>query len=683
MAVTFTNKAAGEMRTRLGHLIGARLGRLTIGTFHAICVRILRREHAAAGIARDFVIYDDSDQLAVTRQAIKELNLDDKRYRPRAILNTISKAKNELIRPNAYQTTTYWQEIAGRVYERYQAILEENNGLDFDDLLMRTVFLFRENEEVLTKYQRRYTHILVDEWQDTNTAQYELVRLLSAAHSSIFVVGDEDQSIYGFRGADYRNIARFRQDFPEVRVILLEQNYRSTQTILDTANAIIASNVHRTPKRLHTHKGTGTRITVHEAYDEADEARYIVATIRKLERDNLVRRGDCAVMYRTNAQSRALEDVFVRAGMPYRLVGATRFYARREIKDVLAYLRIIHNPNDSISLTRVLNVPPRGIGAKTMAALTQWSDDLGTSVFGACQVLKLQPEGQVKTPFGSRARKALLGFIASWDELMAAQNRLNVLELLDLTLERTGYARWVQDGTKEGEDRWQNIMELRTVAQEYVSLPVDEGLTTFLEEVALVSDIDNLDETVDAPTLLTLHSAKGLEFPVVFIVGLEEGILPHSRSFDEPEEMEEERRLCYVGITRAKEYLYLVHVFRRTLYGQSEMSTVSRFLHDIPSRLITGREGFEAQQGERVMGPRAIDRMTTWAASPTPPIGRITETEFRAGDKVHHPAFGDGTVIESQIRGSDEEVTVAFAGRGIKKLVASLAKLEKVDGRSI
>jgi DNA helicase-2/ATP-dependent DNA helicase PcrA len=683
MAVTFTNKAAGEMRARLAHLISTRIDSLTIGTFHALCVRILRREHEAAGIDRDFVIFDDSDQLAVARQSIGELNLDDKQYRPRAMLNAISKAKNELIYPDAYQATTYGQEIAARVYERYQAILQVNNGLDFDDLLMRTVFLFRENGDVLRKYQRRYSHILVDEWQDTNMAQYELVRLLSVAHHNIFAVGDEDQSIYRFRGADYRNVARFRQDFPEARVILLEQNYRSTQTILDTANAIIVGNLHRTPKRLHTVKGAGPHVTVHEAYDEADEARYVVNTIRRLERDGLTRPGDCAVMYRINAQSRALEDAFVYAGMPYKLVGATRFYARREIKDVLAYLRIVHNPNDGISLARVLNVPPRGIGAKTSAALAQWAERVGTSIYGALQALRsrvaTQPEldDEIKIPFAARARKTVLDFVALWDELIAVRNRLNVLELLELILERTGYARWVQQASKEGEERWQNIMELRTVAQQYASLPVEEGLTTFLEEVALVSDTDNLNETIDAPTLLTLHSAKGLEFPVVFIVGLEEGILPHSRSFDDPEEMEEERRLCYVGVTRTMERLYLIHAFRRTLYGQSETGIASRFLRDIPRQLISGQASFGAQQGRLGMDAGAVRRTTTWAASPELPGRGLTETEFHAGDKVRHPAFGQGTVIESQIRGDDEEVTVAFVGRGIKKLVASLAKLEK------
>ncbi|MFZ5917098.1 MAG: ATP-dependent helicase [Chloroflexota bacterium] len=677
MAVTFTNKAAGEMRSRLGSLIGGSLNQLSIGTFHAICVRLLRREHQAAGLDRDFAILDDSDQLAVAHQAVKELNLDDKQYRPRAMLNAISRAKNELIGPADYPSATYWQEVARRVYERYQDILRENNGLDFDDLLMQAVLLFRQNDDVLHTYRQRYAHLLADEWQDTNTAQYELVRLLGSGHRSVFVVGDEDQSIYRFRGADYRNVARFRQDFAEARVILLEQNYRSTQTILDVANAVIAGNLYRTPKHLHTDQGAGPRIVLHEAYNEADEAQFVIQTIRQLERDRLARPGDCAVMYRTNAQSRALEDAFVYAGLPYKLVGATRFYARREIKDVLAYLRIVHNPRDGISLGRVLNVPPRGIGARTIGALTHWAEQTNQSAYDALQLLKSPAGSAADIPLSARARRSLLDFAALWDELIAARNRMNALDLLDTLLERTGYARWVQDGSQEGQDRWQNIMELRTVAQEYADLPPEAGLTTFLEEVALVSDTDDLEESVDAPTLLTLHSAKGLEFPAVFIVGLEEGILPHSRSLDEPEEMEEERRLCYVGITRAKKHLYLVYTFRRTLYGASDVSAPSRFLQDIPGHLIAGRDRSDTERGRSDSSARAVQRMTTWNRTAAQPARRAAATEFQPGDRVQHPAFGEGTVIESQTRGDDEEVTVAFVGRGIKRLVASLAQLTK------
>jgi len=688
VAVTFTNKAAGEMRARLANLIGSQLQKLTIGTFHAICVRILRREAEVLGLHRDFVIYDSSDQLSLVRRALKDLNLDDKMYRPQAIHGAISRAKNELITPQDFRPQTYWQEIAGRVYKRYQEMLAANNALDFDDLLMRTVYLFREHPDVLDKYQRRYVYILVDEWQDTNTAQYELVRLLAGKRRNVFVVGDEDQSVYGWRGADYRNVMRFRQDFPEVRIILLEQNYRSTQTILDVANAVIAPNVHRTPKRLRTDKGKGVPIVIHEAYNEVEEAQYVVETISRLVAQGEARPGDCAVMYRTNAQSRALEDAFVWARMPYKLVGATRFYARAEIKDVLAYLRVIHNPADNVSLARILNVPRRGIGARTRAALESLAAQMGTSLYGALQVLKKETEETEETEGNSenrgkvltaRMRKPLLRFAELLDGLIAMRDKVSVPELLDRMLEVTGYESYLRDGSDEGEDRWSNVMELFTVAREYAALPPDEALTTFLEEVSLVSDVDNLDENTDAPTLLTLHAAKGLEFPVVFIVGLEEGLLPHSRSFDDAEQMEEERRLCYVGITRAKERVYLVHAFRRTLYGFSDVSLPSRFLKDIPDHLVAGRA---AKQTRSKRGERRFRRQTEWVSSSSPsspssPPPRPV-AQFHAGERVRHSAFGEGIVIESRLRGNDEEVTVAFEEKGLKRLLVSFAKLEKV-----
>ncbi len=677
MAVTFTNKAAGEMRTRLAELIGTRLQKLTIGTFHAICVRILRREAEASGLRRDFVIYDSSDQLSLVRQALKALNLDDKTYRPQAIHGAISRAKNELITSQNFRPQTYWQEIAGRVYKRYQELLAANNALDFDDLLMGAANLFREHPDVLDKYQRRYLYILVDEWQDTNTAQYELVRLLASKRRNVFVVGDEDQSIYGWRGADFRNLRRFRSDFPEARLILLEKNYRSTQVILDVANAIIAPNVHRTPKKLYTDKGKGVPIVVHEAYNEVEEAQYVVETIGRLVAQGEARPGDCAVMYRTNAQSRALEDAFVWAGMPYKLVGATRFYARAEIKDVLAYLRVIHNPADNVSLARILNVPRRGIGARTRAALESLAAQMGTSLYGALQVLKKETEetegnsenrGKVLT---ARMRKPLLQFAELLDGLIAIRDKVSVPELLDRMLEVTGYESYLRDGSDEGEDRWSNVMELFTVAREYAALPPDEALTTFLEEVSLVSDVDNLDESADAPTLLTLHSAKGLEFPVVFIIGLEDGLLPHSRSFDDVEQMEEERRLCYVGITRAKERVYLVHAFRRTLYGFSDVSLPSRFLEDIPDHLVAGRA---VKKTPAKQGKRRFRRQTEWASPAAPrPVAK-----FYAGERVRHSTFGEGIVVESRLRDGDEEVTVAFEEKGVKRLLASFAKLKKL-----
>jgi len=674
MAVTFTNKAAQEMKGRLHHLLGQRLRGLTIGTFHSICSRTLRIEAEHLDVSSDFVIYDRSDQLALVRQALKDLNLDDKTYRPQAILGTISRAKNELIGSESFAPQTYWQEVAGRIYTRYQELLLASNAQDFDDLLMNAVQLFTQHPEVLAKYQRRYLHILVDEFQDTNTAQYALVKRLAEKNGNLFAVGDEDQSIYAFRGADFRNVHRFRRDYPDARVVLLEQNYRSTQSILDVAKTVISHNTHRTPKNLHTEKGRGLPIVVHEAYNEQEEARYVLDQIALLTAKGTCRPGDCAIMYRTNAQSRVLEDAFVRAGLPYKLVGATRFYARREIKDVLAYLRLVHNPHDSVSLARIINVPTRGIGAKTRSSLEEWAGDLEVPIYTALRMLREETEGAA-APFSTRARKVLEGFADLLDELITAREKLNVLDLLDLILEKSGYRTHIRDGTEEGEDRWNNILELRTVAREYLDLSPETALTTFLEEVALVSEVDNLDEAANVPTLLTLHMAKGLEFTVVFIVGLEDGLLPHSRSFDEPEAMEEERRLCYVGITRAKERVYLLHAFRRTMYGESQVGEPSRFITDIPDRLIAGRG-----EAQTALDLDKQERSYRWQAQRPVTSVPVVTGQFETGDRVRHRIFGEGIVIESKVTGGDEEVTVAFEGKGIKRLLASFAKLEKLEG---
>ena len=696
MAVTFTNKAAREMKERLYRLLGEQHRKLTIGTFHAICARILRREAEAAGISPQYVIYDSGDQISLARQAIRDLNLDDKLYRPRAMLGRISNAKNELITPDEMQARTYRDEIAKRVYERYQVLLTQNSALDFDDLLVKTVQLFRENLEVRAKHQRRYPFVLVDEWQDTNMAQYELVKLLAGDRANLFVVGDEDQSIYRFRGADYRNVARFREDYAEAEVILLERNYRSTQTILDVANAVISRNLHRHPKKLFTKKDSGPRIRLIEAYDEQEEGDIIVSEIQRLAGRGEAELGDCAVMYRTNAQSRPIEDAMVRRGMPYKLVGATRFYERQEIKDALAYLRLLHNPYDGVGLSRIINVPPRGIGAKTYGRLVQWADGMGIPVFAALQILKEADtaETEMEIPFRARGSRVLTEFAQLIEELSRASQELNLLELLDLVLERSGYAQHVQDGTEEGRARWENILELRTVARDYAGLPVETALTTFLEEVALVSDVDNLDEQVDAPTLLTLHSAKGLEFPIVFVTGLEEGLFPHSRSMDDPEQMEEERRLCYVGVTRAKERLYMLHTFQRTLYGETEIREPSRFLADVPSQLIedrgTRQRGVPAgrQQGlglepGRYSGARH-GRVSPFSPGIRPSSGREERSQppvvrFQTGEKVSHQVFGTGIVVESKPMGGDEQVTVAFAGAGLKRLMASMAPMKKVE----
>jgi len=674
MAVTFTNKAAREMRNRLDRLIGQQqLERLTIGTFHAICARMLRREAQTIGLPSNFVIYDRDDQLSLIRQALRELNLDEKMYRPAIIQATISKAKRSLLTPEEYNPPTYWHEMAGRVYSRYQELLRANSALDFDDLLMLTVRLLNERNDILQRYQRRYIYVLVDEFQDTDGAQYQLVKLLTAQRKNLFVVGDEDQSIFGWRGADFRNVLRFREDYPEAQVVLLEQNYRSTQNILEAARHVIALNTWRTDKKLWTRNEPGSLITVFEAYDEQEEADYIVSEIKRLVAQGLVRLAHCAIMYRTNAQSRVLEDAFVRHGLPYKLVGATRFYERREIKDVLAYLRLIHNPYDDISLKRILNVPPRGIGERTKETLEQWAEAHSIPLYTVLQLLRGAQETSTSQiangvpPFDSRSSRALLSLLDFLDSLILARGNSTVLTLLDKLLADSGYTEHVRDGTEEGEERWENIQELRTVAQDYDHLPPDTALTTFLEDVALVSDVDNLREETDAATLLTLHMAKGLEFDTVFIAGLEEGILPHSRSLEEPEEMEEERRLCYVGMTRAKQRLYLIHTFRRTRFGNQATSEPSRFLRDIPSRLIKGREISAAARLKAEPKRAPLAKQASISAS------------FAPGDRVRHSQFGEGVVVSSRVQGSDEEVTVAFVGQaGIKRLLASFAGLKRV-----
>jgi DNA helicase-2/ATP-dependent DNA helicase PcrA len=702
MAVTFTNKAAREMSHRIETLLGGSPRGLTMGTFHATCVRILRREwESLPGYDRDFVIFDTDDQRQVVKQALKDLNLDDKKFTPNRMLNGISNAKNELVTAEEYAATNYISEITRRVYQRYQDILVANNAMDFDDLLMNAVLLFKDNPNVLQRYQQKYQHILVDEFQDTNTAQYDLLNRLAAAHHNIFVVGDSDQSIYKWRGADFRNLNRFRQHYPEAEMILLEQNYRSTQIILDAAKAIIRHNHDRVDKELFTERRGGERIAIREAYNENEEAEFVINTIQQLILDG-VSPGECAVMYRTNAQSRVLEEAFLRAGMSYRLVGATRFYSRREIKDLIAYLRVVHNPADSVSFGRIINTPARGIGAKTLQALQDWG--IGQGLQPGEALVRLVSDSDMQHPFSGRAYNVLAPFGQMLRDWIILRDQITVGDLLDTIIEATDFKNYVDDDTEEGIDRWGNVMELRGVAVQYEGL----GLSEFLENVALISDVDNLEEDPDAPTLLTLHAAKGLEFPIVFITGLEEGILPHSRSMDDLEELAEERRLFYVGLTRAKDQLYLSHAFRRTVFGDSDVSSPSRFLNEIPGNLVTGGSVKQRRQESKQRAsswnwastqpaqPQRRPANYHWAdedleveekALPEPSLWReaaVKDTkqnnagqpQFKTGQEVYHAKFGSGIVIESKHTGNDEEVTVAFAGVGIKKLAASMANLE-------
>ncbi|MBN1202845.1 MAG: UvrD-helicase domain-containing protein [Anaerolineae bacterium] len=667
MAVTFTNKAAREMENRVVRLLldeSGKLDGLAIGTFHAICARILRREADLTTLTRDYAIFDTSDQLAVMKQTLGDLNLDVKKYNPRGMLSNVSSAKNELITPEDYPANDYRAEVMRRVYIQYNNLLRANNARDFDDLLMHTAQLFQDHPDVLARYQQRYYHILVDEFQDTNMAQYVLVKLLAGQRRNLFAVGDPDQSIYAFRGADYRNVQRFREDYSDTQLILLEQNYRSHQAILDAATGVINQNPGRIQKELFSQRKDGALLMVYEAYNEDDEARYVVDTIAELVARNKYHPGEFAIMYRTNAQSRAIEDAFIRAGLPYRLIGATRFYARREVKDVMAYMRLIHNPDDNVGLQRIVNVPPRGIGKKTLETLDDWAHELGTTPIQALFALL---DG-FDSPFSARARRALITFAEMLRAWQATKDDLPPAEILTNVLKQTRYLDYLDDGTPEGDSRIENVLELRTVAASYGEVP----LATFLEEVSLVSDVDTHDDEAQAPNLLTLHAAKGLEFPVVFIVGLEEGVLPHIRSMDDPNQMQEERRLMYVGLTRAKDRVYLIYAVRRALYGDSRANIPSRFLYDIPEEV---REGtLLGKRGQSDAAQQHYDTMTRWervasGARQRQSPREYQRTRFKAGDCVWHQAFGEGVVVSSMVRGPVEEVDVLFPGGGGQKTI--------------
>jgi len=663
MAVTFTNKAAREMKQRLERLLGQEIDSLTLGTFHAICARILRRDGKAIGLNPTFVIYDDEDQLNLIKQSLQEINLDPKQYAPRALQSAISAAKSRLATPKDYalQTHSYFEEIAHRVYQRYQQLLSQNEAVDFDDLLMKTVQLFQEHREILSRYQSRYVHILVDEFQDTNIAQYMLIKQLARKYRNICVVGDPDQSIYAWRFADLRNILNFEKDYPEAKVVLLEQNYRSTKTILQVASDIISANVQRKQKDLWTENEVGSPVTIIESYTEEEEAQSVVNEIEKLRSQERISLKDCAVMYRVNAQSRVLEETFMRYGVPYKLVGSTRFYHRQEVKDIIAYLRIINNPHDNISLARIINIPRRGIGQRTLSQLQSWARPHDASLYNT---LKQGFEGKALV---SRIAQALAKFTTLIEVLVDKSHELNLAELLDEVLERTGYREYLLQ-KENGEERWENIMELRNAAREYSELEPEAALATFLEKVSLVADIDELDETTDAATLITLHQAKGLEFPVVFIVGMEEGILPHRKSLDDQGEMEEERRLCYVGITRAGKRLYLLRSFRRSLFGSGTANPASRFLRDISPQLVTTKELWEETNHGSLVD----------TAPPLSPQAKDT-MDLRVGDHVRHTSFGDGIVMNCLPNKGDQIVTVAFKVGGAKKLLLSLAPMEKIE----
>ncbi len=668
LAVTFTNKAAREMRGRVESLLNLAAGGIWMGTFHAIGVRILRRDGSPDGIDRHFVIYDEADRLAVVKRVMTEMRLDEKRYPPGGMVALISRAKDEVIsaEEQAKAAGTHNEELAARIRLRYDAFLEQNNALDFDDLMMRTVWLFDRHPEVLERYQKRFKYIMVDEYQDTNRAQYLMVRHLASTHRNLAVVGDDDQSIYMFRGADVRNILSFEKDYPDAQIVKLEQNYRSTQVILDAAYHVIKANPNRADKRLWTERPGGPKLVVAQTYDEQEEAQAVAQEALRLVAQGDYRLADLAVLYRTNAQSRALEEVLLRRGVPYRLIGGLRFYERREVKDVLAYLRLIANPQDTLSFSRVINVPRRKLGEKSLAQLGYWAEAHGMSAWDSLVRL---PEMNELSP---GARQAFADFRDLIIEVRAATQERRLVEVIDLLLLRNAYERYVKEGSPEGEERWANVLELRGLASEYDGLPPGEGLQAFLEDVALMSDVDTMDDRAQGMTLITLHMVKGLEFPVVFMLGMEEGLFPHSRSLDSPAGLEEERRLAYVGMTRAKDRLYLFHTFRRHLFGTANLNLPSRFLKDIPPELVDGPAGIPSGMPEPGMAPARVIE----AARPSAPVELVQR--YKPGDTVEHRSWGRGAVLKSTMTRTDEEIIVKFDRVGMKILAVSLAPIVKV-----
>lgn len=661
-AVTFTNKAAREMRSRVETLIGERITGMWLGTFHALGARMLRRDGDAIGIPRDYTIYDEADRLAALRNAIRAEGLDEKRVTPSRAGHVISMAKNELIDARDYQARAHglFEEQIARVYWAYEHELDAAAALDFDDLLLRAVVLLRDVDGAREAYQTRFRHLFVDEYQDTNHAQYQLVKLLAEKHRNLTVVGDDDQAVYGFRGADVRNILAFERDYPDALRVILDQNYRSTQPILDIAHSVIRNNAERAAKQLWTEHRGGEPVRLISVYDEREEALAVCTEIERLIGREGLSLSECAVLYRTNAQSRAFEEVFLRRGIPYRLVGGTRFYERREVKDVLAYLRLFANPRDAVSFGRVVNVPKRKIGDRTVAELEKVARRKGIAPLEAARTLE-GTEGI--TP---AAMTAVTQFAELIDRLREQASQLPLPVLMQRALEESGYREMLQNGTPEGEERWANVVELLGLAAEYADVPPPDGLFQFLENVALVSDVDSLDESAQGVTLITLHQVKGLEFPAVFICGMEEGLLPHLRSLEEGESgIAEERRLTYVGITRAKRHLYLLHAFRRHLYGTPQLAEASRFLSEIPADMleIPLRPGGPLVADVRASG--AVRGAVYAHAVRANPVA-LAPQRYQEGMRVGHDRYGEGTVLKSTMTRAGEELVIKFDDHGVK-----------------
>lgn len=669
LAVTFTNKAAREMRERVGSHLGQSADNRSfmpyMGTFHGICVRILRQDGEHVGIPRTFVIFDESDRQAAVKQASKQLMIDEKSFPPRVISGLISSAKNEMISPEEYGGFggSPAQDVAAKVYPVYERILKDASALDFDDLINRTVRMLKTNKQIRDKWQQQFKYIMIDEYQDTNAAQYQLVKLLTNSSKNIAVVGDDWQSIYSWRGADYRNILNFERDYPGCAVIKLEQNYRSTKHILDASHAIISKNQQRSDKKLWTSAGDGMPVQMVQVHNERSEGEAIVRRVRNGVDSGMRKYRDYAVLYRTNAQSRSIEEVLMQYSIPYRIVGGVRFYDRKEIKDILAYLRLIYQPEDRVSFERIVNVPTRGVGGKSLQNFFEWQD---YKEFTLEQALTEAGNSDAVT---GKARKSLSELGDMFSSLREIAEETTVAALLDSLLRRIDYYKYLDDGTPQGEARQENVKELLSAAQEYQ----DVGLSGFLEEVSLVSDIDSADFNGDAVTLMTLHAAKGLEFPAVFMTGMEETIFPHSRALYDANEMEEERRLCYVGMTRARQELYMIYATSRMLYGGVQHNPPSRFLSEIDAEF----------QPESSYDPGSYfnkgDELDSFDQFGSPSNKSISNEpryipELNEGDTVRHKLFGTGTVVEMD----GDTATIYFKGKGAKKLNVSFAPIEKI-----
>lgn len=711
LSITFTNKAANEMKQRVEKLVGEASQEMWLGTFHSICVRILRRFIDRIGFDTTFLIFDSTDQRTLVKECIKSIGLDDKLFTDRSVLSEISNGKNDMLEPKAYQVKyngDFRKEKIGEVYELYQKKLKENNALDFDDIINYTIKILTENPDVLEYYTEKFKYVLVDEYQDTNKAQFMLVSILASKYGNITVVGDNDQGIYSFRGADITNILNFEKDFPGSKIVKLEQNYRCTGNILKAANAVIKNNENKYDKKLWTENEEGKLPCIYKAEDEYDEASYIVKQINMLKMEEYLKLSDFVILYRMNSQSRAIEDIFRRENIPYKIIGGLKFYERKEIKDIIAYLRLIFNTSDNLSLKRIINEPKRGIGKTSLDNIQDISDKTGKSMY---EIIKYAEQYEL-----NRVKANSIQFVEVIEELRKQVNQIPISELIKSTLNKTGYVKALEnENTIEAESRIQNLEEFLTVAIEFEEQMAENTLAEFLESISLTSDIDNMEESEDTVTLMTLHSAKGLEFPVVFLVGMEEGIFPGYKSIGEIKELEEERRLFYVGITRAMQYLYLTCAKRRTIFGSTSYNQMSRFLKEIPKDLLDGYEEIDNEDNNSFKdsnygweyGTNYAGKVKTYKFDNVEKIPEVKEkvgafqfrtaesflnslnkkasdrqvdiTKYKEGQRIYHKKFGEGTINKIEQEGEDYKLDIQFDKVGHKRLMAKFAELEIIE----